>query len=185
MSTSPQSETLTLDEIKPYWRNPRRITDDAVEAVQGSLGEFGYVQPIVVDEDNVIVIGHTRYTAMRRLGVTEAEVLKATDLSPQRIKQLRVIDNRTHEFSLWDADKLWSELEAIGEDPLVQDIFPEARAPEDDDDGARNLADFESGGPIETSPLVEFVCPSCFHEWEQPVSREQVLSGTLKMEETQ
>lgn len=181
MSTSPRSETLTLDEIKPYWRNPRRITDDAVQAVQASLGEFGYVQPIVVDEDNVIIIGHTRYTAMRRLGVEEAEVLKAKDLSAQRVKQLRVIDNRTHEYSIWDADKLWGELEAIGDDPLILEVFPEAQAPDDENP---DLSDFETDGPIETSPLVEFVCPSCFHEWEQKVSREQVLSGELKMEDS-
>ena len=181
MSKSPRSETLTLDEIKPYWRNPRRITDDAVEAVQASLGEFGYVQPIVVDEENVIIIGHTRYTAMRRLGIESAEVLKAKDLSPQRVKQLRVVDNRTHEYSLWDAEKLWDELEAIGDDPLVQEIFPEAAPPEEDGEGPL-LADFETGGPVEEAPDVEFVCPSCFHEWVQPVSREQVLSGEIKME---
>ena len=60
-------------------------------------------------------------------------------------------------------------------------MFPEAQAPEDENP---DLSDFETDGPIETSPLVEFVCPSCFHEWEQKVSREQVLSGELKMEDS-
>src|SRR5699024_12589264 len=76
MKSSRSSETVSipLDEIKPYWRNPRVIPEEAVEAVQQSIQEFGYVQPIVVDGKGVIVTGHTRHAGLRRLGAGEAEV---------------------------------------------------------------------------------------------------------------
>jgi ParB-like chromosome segregation protein Spo0J len=93
------TRVLSLDDIVPYWRNPRVVTDDAVNAVAESIERYGYTQPIVVDAENVIVIGHTRYAALRRLGATEAPVMTVTTLSPTQVKQLRVIDNKAHELT--------------------------------------------------------------------------------------
>jgi ParB-like chromosome segregation protein Spo0J len=71
---TPTKRTLPLDQITPYWRNPRRIPGDAIKSVRESLERYGYQQPIVVDEHNVIVVGHTRYYAMQQMDIDEVEV---------------------------------------------------------------------------------------------------------------
>lgn len=182
MSPSPRSEVLHIDAVRPYWRNPRRIPDEAVDAVKESLGAFGYVQPIVVDAEGVIIIGHTRYTAMRRLGVTEVEVLRV-DLPPAKVKQLRVIDNRTHENAWWDFDLLRAELAEVATDDVMLTLFPEA-APPDDDGGAMPIEkDPDAWGvkPPE-STTTEFICPSCYHEFTVDVTLEHVQAGLISKE---
>lgn len=179
MKSSPSSEVLSINDVKPYWRNPRIISDEAIEAVRASLAEFGYVQPIVVDHESVIVIGHTRYTAMRRLGIEEVEVLRV-DLPPEKVKELRIIDNRSAEYAWWDREKLKQELAGDADDELMTMLFPEAKAPEDEVDIEAFAALDEQ---IDNGPTpVEFVCPSCFHEWEVAVTREQILSGLIETE---
>ena len=74
-----QVEMWSLDRIKPYENNPR-INDDAVDAVILSINEFGFRQPIVVDTDGVIIVGHTRFKAAKKLGLAEVPVHIATDL---------------------------------------------------------------------------------------------------------
>lgn len=175
-------ETLTIDEIVPYWRNPRVITDESVNAVAESLRRYGYQQPIVVDENYVIVMGHTRYAAMRRLGVTEAQV-RVVEMPAPKIKQLRLLDNRTHEYTSWDFDGLVNELEELDDD-LMRSYFPEV-VPEPDAGPSDDYNEFELFGPDGTSQdsEVEFVCPSCFHEWTMDVEREAVMSGRLEVKQ--
>lgn len=99
----------TVDKVTPYKKNPRR-NEDAVEKVAASLKEFGWKQPIVVDKDGVIIVGHTRLLAALRLGMREVPVLVATDLSPAQVKAYRLADNRVHEESEWDEELLALEL---------------------------------------------------------------------------
>lgn len=178
MSLSPSSSrtvSRSIDAIRPYWRNPRVIPDDAVEAVRSSIEEFGYVQPIVVDKDGIIVIGHTRYVALRRMGVTEVDVIEA-DLDDRQAKELRIIDNRSAEFSSWDYLKLTEELENHSSVTLAS-LYPEgdpADFAEGEVDMFASVSDPQSGD-VE----VEFICPSCFHEWRQTVTREQVFEGKV------
>ncbi len=87
-------ELRPLNEIRPYDKNPR-VNDGAVEPVMASLKEFGFRQPIVVDGDGVIVCGHTRFKAAKRLGLTQVPVHIATDLTPAQIKAYRLADNQT------------------------------------------------------------------------------------------
>lgn len=101
-----------LEDIRPYARNPRK-NDAAVEKVMASLKEFGWRQPIVVDSEMVIVAGHTRHEAARRLGWTTAPVHVAENLTPAQVNAYRLADNRSGEFSEWDTDKLLQELEAL------------------------------------------------------------------------
>lgn len=172
-------ERVKIDDVIPYWRNPRRLSEEAVEAVKSSIEQYGYSQPIVVDSDNVIVIGHTRYSALRRLGVTELDVQVAEHLSPQKTKQLRVIDNRAGEYAFWDFDKLQEEI-GEGESLLLAELFPEILGALDEAEGSNKLpVDWEVKDDEEVDTLVEFVCPACFHEWEMEVTRQQILSGTL------
>jgi hypothetical protein len=100
-----------IDEIRPYWRNPRK-NDKAVEAVKHSINKFGYNQPIVVDKNMVIIAGHTRYKAIRELGIEEVEVL-IKYISEEMAKEYRIADNKAAEKSKWDHDLLLFELREL------------------------------------------------------------------------
>ncbi len=102
-------EMRKLSDIRPYENNPR-INDAAVDAVARSIQEFGFRQPIVVDEQGVIVVGHTRYKAAQKLGLEEVPVHVAFGLTPAQLKAYRIADNQTARLSEWDSDKLTSEL---------------------------------------------------------------------------
>jgi DNA modification methylase len=104
-----QIETWPIDRLIPYDKNPR-LNDDAVEAVARSIQEFGFRQPIVVDEDGVIIIGHTRLKAAKKLGLAEVPVHVARGLSPEKIKALRIADNKTAEIAEWNLELLPIEL---------------------------------------------------------------------------
>jgi DNA modification methylase len=102
--------TLTpINDVKPYERNPR-LNDPAVEAVARSLKEFGFRQPIVVDAEHVIVVGHTRWKAAKQMGLAKVPVHVATDLSAEQIKAYRIADNQTATLAEWDHDLLPLEL---------------------------------------------------------------------------
>ena len=100
--------------IKPYENNPRH-NDDSVDTVAASIQEFGFRQPIVVDKDSVIVIGHTRWKASLRLGLEAVPVHIAEDLTPEQIAALRIMDNKSHDSSEWDLTKLAIELQALAD----------------------------------------------------------------------
>ena len=104
-----QIENRRLDSIRPYENNPR-VNDDGVEAVARSIQEFGFRQPIVVDEDGVIIVGHTRYKAAIKLGLETVPVHVAVGLSPEQARAYRLADNQTATLSHWDNDKLPFEL---------------------------------------------------------------------------
>lgn len=101
-----------IEEIKPYGRNPR-INDRAVDAVAESIFSFGFKQPIVIDKNNVIVAGHTRYLASKKLGLEEVPVIVADDLSKDQVKAYRLADNRVSDLAEWDESKLLQELKDI------------------------------------------------------------------------
>ena len=105
-------EMMQLSELKPYARNPRK-NKNAVEAVANSIRDFGFKVPIVVDKDNVIVAGHTRFAAAQQLGMTEVPVIIADDLTPAQIKAYRLADNKTAELADWDFELLDDELSEI------------------------------------------------------------------------
>lgn len=100
---------MPIGQIKPYEHNPRN-NDAAVEPVAASIREFGFRQPIVVDAKNVIICGHTRYRAAKRLGLETVPVLIASDLSPEKVKAYRLADNKTAEAAEWLPDELAAEL---------------------------------------------------------------------------
>ena len=105
-------EQKTLDEIRPYEHNPR-LNDDAVDVVAASIREFGFRQPIVVDEDGVIIVGHTRYKAAQKLGLDKVPVHVAKGLSPEQIKAYRIADNKTSEIAEWNYELLPLELSQL------------------------------------------------------------------------
>ena len=102
-------ELRDIETIKPYEQNPR-INDQAVDAVATSIREFGFRQPIVVDEASVIIVGHTRWKAAKKLGLKKVPVHVATGLSPAQVKAYRLADNKSAEFAEWDMELLPIEL---------------------------------------------------------------------------
>lgn len=101
-----------IKDIKPYEKNPRK-NDSAVEAVANSIEQFGFKVPVVIDKDNVIVCGHTRYKAAKKLGLDTVPCVVADDLTEEQIKAYRLADNKVSELAEWDIDLLGDELDGI------------------------------------------------------------------------
>lgn len=103
---------MRLADITPYENNPRH-NDNAVEAVKESIKQCEYIAPIIVDEDSVILAGHTRAKALAELGKTDADVMVVSGLTDEQKRKYRLLDNKTNELASWDIDKLEIELEDI------------------------------------------------------------------------
>lgn len=174
MKLAGKIQTVSIDEVKPYWRNPRKIPEVAIQQLSESIRQYGMQQPIVVDEDQVIIVGHTRYAALRRLKAEKIPVLIADHLDEKQRQEYRVMDNRTAEFTSWDMDKLMSELREA-DSTLVTEIFVGI-----DQQGIERVeADTEDPEWLRGTSDVEFLCPNCFHEWVAAVTRADVMSGRL------
>lgn len=181
MAKKQQSKTLRvgdlqytdIDSVKPYWNNPRRVTEEAVAEVADSIREYGYRQPVLVDQDYIIITGHVRYSALRRLGEHQIPVL-VSSMSKDRAKEYRLVDNRSAEFTMWDPDLLAQEMQQLG-DQVAEQVFPEmdlnAGTPQEQQEQVVN----EEWGKVDTT--VPFICPHCYHSWEGTVSRDEVLAG--------
>lgn len=102
-------KTLSLGEIVPYENNPRH-NDSAVSAVAESIRQCEYIAPIIIDEKNVILAGHTRLKAMQKLGKKEAEVMQVAGLTEAQKKKYRLLDNKTNELASWDFNALGLEI---------------------------------------------------------------------------
>lgn len=122
-----------IGEIFPYENNPRN-NESAVDAVAESIKQFGFKQPIVVDKDNVIIVGHTRWEAAQRLGLESVPVLVAEDLTEQQAKAYRLADNKTNELSGWDFLALDEELDGILDFDMTDFGFDEIDSDLLDDD---------------------------------------------------
>ena len=109
-----------IEEVTPYDNNPRK-NDEAVPYVARSIERFGWKQPLVIDENGVIVCGHTRYKAAISLGLEKVPCVVANDLSEEEIKAYRLADNKVGELAIWDFEKQAIELEEL-EDIDMQDF---------------------------------------------------------------
>lgn len=103
---------LKLSDITPYENNPRN-NDEAVEPVLESIKEFGFKVPIIIDKNNVIVAGHTRYKAAKKLKLKSVPCIRADDLTEEQIRAFRLADNKVSEFAKWDNQLLNIELDEI------------------------------------------------------------------------
>ena len=121
-----------LDDLKPYENNPR-FNDNAVEYVSNSIKEFGFRNPIIIDKNNVIVCGHTRYKASMELGLKEVPCIVADDLTDEQIKAYRLADNKVSEMADWNFDLLNDEMDDILNIDLTEFGFDltEIEEPED------------------------------------------------------
>lgn len=164
-----------IGSIIPYWRNPRRISDEAVASVAESIERFGYQSPIIVDRELTVIAGHTRLQALRKLGHTEVDVIVA-DLDSESAKAYRLIDNRTSELGVWDDDKLFLELREMVDTGLAERFFPEvtlAVAPvemkpiteEDLSRAAGILTGKTSSAEEPDRKQREVTCPHCYQQF--------------------
>ena len=152
---------VKLSEIRPYEKNPRR-NDSAVDVVAASIKEFGWQQPIVVDKDGVIIAGHTRYKAAKKLKCKEVPVVYADNLTEEQVKAYRLADNKVGEIANWDFDMLkieLADLADIGFDMKPFD-FDFDRAKEQEEDNAPESFDEFTG-----AEQVRHTCPRCGYEW--------------------
>jgi hypothetical protein len=109
-------KVVDISEVSPYERNPRKIPQKAVEIVAESLKRFGWQQPLVVDKDGVLVVGHTRMKAAQYLGLTKVPVVVAENLTDREVEAYRIADNRTGDFTSWDLPELVEQLENLADD---------------------------------------------------------------------
>ena len=108
-----QIEYRPLSEIKPYPKNARHIPQAAVDAVAKSIQEFGWRQPIVVDKEGIIVVGHVRLKAAYQLGLKKAPGHVALDLTPAQIRAYRLMDNRSNDYASFDIDMVGEEMREL------------------------------------------------------------------------
>jgi hypothetical protein len=122
IKTLPAIETVPIEAIRPYWRNPRK-NEAAIPAVKASIERYGLNQPLVVDAKGVIVVGHTRYRALVELGVKEVPVVRPK-LTRRQASEYRVADNASGEIATWDRDSLIPELREFESAGDMQVFFP-------------------------------------------------------------
>ena len=150
---------MRLSEIKPYKKNAKKHDETQIKNVMQSIKEFGVVQPIVVDKNNTIIIGHCRYEAMKRLGYDELQEdwIKVVDLSEEEAEKLRLLDNKLNE-SEWDLDLLKDLVPSID----FSDFEIDFNLPEEVQD--INLDDFFEDAPPKEKEPKKIQCPHC-GEW--------------------
>lgn len=147
--------------IQEYENNPR-INDDTVKYVARSIEKFGFKVPLVVDRDNVIVTGHTRFRAAQELGLKTVPVIVADDLSEEQIAAFRLADNKVSMYSTWDDEKLEEELQEFADDAEMQ-----MKEFGFEDEKILHEIDENHGSEkkTETEKTFKHKCPKCKFEW--------------------
>ena len=150
---------MRLSEIKPYKKNAKKHDETQIKNVMQSIKEFGVVQPIVIDRNNTIIIGHCRYEAMKRLGYDELQEdwVKVVELSDEEAEKLRLLDNKLNE-SEWDLELLKDLVPSID----FSDFEIDFNLPEEVED--INLDDFFEDAPPKEKEPKKIQCPHC-GEW--------------------
>lgn len=154
---------LKLADIHPYENNPRK-NDDAVNVVAESIRQCTYITPIIVDENHVILAGHTRYKALKALGEESAQCLVCDGLTEEQKKKYRFLDNKTGEKAAWDLMKLETELEGLDLEGF--DFFGMATdLPVDSDGGSDPEKEIEGTTEYDAEVFGDeefrYECPKC------------------------
>ena len=147
--------TMWLEELVPYANNPRKNTK-AVGVVAESIEQTGYNNPIIVDENNVILAGHTRLASLKKLGKKEAEVLRITGLTEEEKRKYRLLDNKTGEFASWDYVALMDEMEGLDWNGLDLDWGLDGK-----DDSEVEFDNTEYGEEDFGDEEFKYECPEC------------------------
>lgn len=137
-----ETQTASTASLIPYERNNRQHSQQQVDRIANSIAEFGFNQPIVVDENNIVLVGHGRLDAAKKLGLAEVPIVRKAGLTETQKKAYRILDNKLQNDSTWDAESLNLELAALedadfdlaawGLDEFAK-LFPEDKTVEEDD----------------------------------------------------
>lgn len=146
-------------EIKPYENNPRN-NNEAVEKVAVSITDYGFRVPIIIDSNNVIVAGHTRYKAALKIGCESIPCIVIDDLTPEQIRAYRLVDNKTAEYSSWDFEMLEKELKSLDID-ISEFEFPDLGETLDISDD-----DFYTDETVKNVKVKSIKCPHCGETFE-------------------
>lgn len=149
----------STNEIEPYENNPRN-NNEAVEKVAASITDYGFRVPIVIDSDNVIVAGHTRYKAALKIGCESVPCIVIDDLTPEQIRAYRLVDNKTAEYSSWDFEMLEKELKSLDID-ISEFEFPDLGETLDISDD-----DFYTDETVKNVKVKSIKCPHCGETFE-------------------
>lgn len=190
-----ETTLIDTDKLIAYENNPKKHPEEQIDKIASSIKQYGFIQPIVADKDNEIIIGHGRLQAARKLGLEQVPVIKHEDLTEAEVKALRLADNRIAETS-WEIEKLGVELEKLIEEDDFDDLihgFNEEEfnslienMGEPDNDP---MEEWEKSGMPETetkdsSPDFElkifFENPKDFEEFAQKIEREEVFQKKLE-----
>lgn len=150
----------SIDELTPYENNPRK-NDKSVDYVANSISQFGFKVPIVIDNNGVIVAGHTRYKAAIKLKMDSVPCIIADDLSEEQIKAFRLEDNKVGESSQWDMDLLAGELDGIFDLNMSDFGFLDLEMPDDD-----MALDLDDSKPQQEKEMQTCHCPKCGFEFQ-------------------
>lgn len=157
-----QVEMVPLAELRPYDGNAKRHTNEQVDAVEASIREFGFRNPVLAwhdGEDPVIVAGHARCIAAKNLGMGEVPVIFVDDLSDAQRRALTLVDNQTTMMTGWDFDQLSYELDTLSADFDMAD-FGFDLSEYEEHDGAEEFPEVDDES-IDTTN----VCPKCGYRW--------------------
>lgn len=146
-------------EIKPYENNPRN-NNEAVEKIAVSITDYGFRVPIIIDSNNVIVAGHTRYKAALKIGCESVPCIVIDDLTPEQIRAYRLVDNKTAEYSSWDFEMLEKELKSLDID-ISEFEFPDLGETLDISDD-----DFYTDETVKNVKVKSIKCPHCGETFE-------------------
>ena len=153
-------ETVNLVDIHPYEKNPRK-NDRAVDVVMKSIKEFGFLVPIILDDKNYIVAGHTRVKAAIKLGMSEVPAIYASHLTPDQIKAFRIMDNKSSEYADWDFTLLSYELKELERSNFDIDFTGFCKS------DLENIDKFlkGEGKEVDENLNTDNLCPKCGYKW--------------------
>ena len=141
---------MDITEVIPYANNPRD-NSKAIDAVAASIREFGFKVPVVIDRNNILITGHTRLEAARKLGIQKIPAIRAADLTEAQVKAFRLADNKVGEIATWNDGLLAGELQAL--DDLDFDMTDFGFSEDDLGDNIDDIADPEV--PEDPDPVTQ------------------------------
>lgn len=158
-----------IDTIKPYKNNNKIHDDEQILRIANSIKEFWFTQPVVIDNSNIIIIGHWRVEAAKKLWLEKVPCVVMDDLTRAQIKKLRILDNKLNE-SDWDLWNLKLEIEGLENFNIWDlniwkfDLFPELETHEFNWDDYKDVSFKAKNKEISEDDLGEFehTCPKCW-----------------------
>jgi hypothetical protein len=167
---------LDIGTLRVADANPRRIPERAIEIVAESLRRFGWQQPLVIDTDSTVVVGHTRLYAARKLGLTAVPVVTADKLTVRELEAYRIADNRTRDYTTWDFDLLVDQLDDLSDEFADVLGLADWQSIVDDYKGAEEAAALELPSEVENALENGFQLTVFFQTKEEALAAEAEIA---------